>query len=69
MRGFDAWLTRDWREDESELFENWCELTGTDPNAVGAWETFEDEQEARREDAMIAAYESRQDMERDDDRW
>jgi len=24
-----------------ERFEAWCALTNTDPNHVGAWETFE----------------------------
>lgn len=26
-----------------ERFDEWCELTGTDRNAVGAWEAFGDQ--------------------------
>ena len=40
----DAWLEApyvDAARREAE-FEKWCESTGTDPDADGAWEAFED---------------------------
>lgn len=33
--------TADELREHEERFEEWCELTGTDPSWVGAWETFE----------------------------
>ena len=52
MQGLDAWLEApyvDAARREAE-FEQWCEATGTDPEADDAWERFEDALDQERDD-------------------
>jgi hypothetical protein len=68
VNGLDAWLEAPYvnRAREEEAFEHWCEETGTDPDAPGAWDRFEEDMEEDRRDAEMDAAEARAEEAHDD---